>query len=109
MKDYLKIDREINKIRLGYRCTEGCCISINEILDVEIKKYIKKSILSLDSSNTPDDKIVNYDFYRPENILVVDKNNPVIPKDFIDTPWKEIPDEIYKKYSISSWLETIFN
>lgn len=53
--------------------------------------------------------VVNYDFYRPENILVVDRYNPVISKEFISTPWKEISEEIYKKYSISSWLNTIFS
>lgn len=53
--------------------------------------------------------VVNYDFYRPENVLVVDRYNPVISKEFVEAPWKEIPEEIYKKYSISSWLNTIFS
>lgn len=53
--------------------------------------------------------VINYDFYRPENVLVVDRYNPVISKEFIDAPWKEIPEEIYRKYSISSWLDTIFS
>ena len=53
--------------------------------------------------------VVNYDFYRSENILVVDRLNPVIPKEFIDIPWQEIPEETYKKYSVSSWLNTIFS
>lgn len=52
--------------------------------------------------------VKEYDFYRPENILIVDRYNPVITKDFLDAPWVEIPEEIYKKYSISSWLNTIF-
>lgn len=58
---------------------------------------------------TTNPDVINYDFYRPENILVVDRYNPIIAKDFIDTPWKDIPDNIYKKYSISSWLNTIFS
>jgi hypothetical protein len=53
--------------------------------------------------------VINYDFFRPENVLVVDRYNPVISKEFIDEPWKEIPEDIYKKYSISSWLNTIFS
>ena len=53
--------------------------------------------------------VSNYDFYRPENILIVDRYNPVITKEFINTPWKEIPEDIYKKYSIRSWLNTIFS
>lgn len=53
--------------------------------------------------------VVNYDFYRSENILIVDRINPVIPKEFINIPWQEIPEETYKKYSVSSWLNTIFS
>lgn len=52
--------------------------------------------------------VKDYDFYRPENILVVDRLNPIIPKEFIDSPWVDVPDDIYNKYSISSWLNTIF-
>lgn len=58
---------------------------------------------------TTNPDVVNYDFYRPENILIVDRYNPIITKEFIDTPWMEIPEDIYKKYSISSWLNTIFS
>lgn len=58
---------------------------------------------------TTNTDIIKYDFYRPENVLVVDRYNPLISKEFVDTPWKEIPVEIYKKYSISSWLNTIFS
>lgn len=57
---------------------------------------------------TTNPHVVEYDFYRPENVLVVDRYNPVITKEFIETPWTEIPEDIYKKYSISSWLNTIF-
>lgn len=57
---------------------------------------------------TTNPDVVNYDFYRPENILVVDRFNPVITKEFINASWADIPEEIYQKYSISSWLNTIF-
>lgn len=53
--------------------------------------------------------VVNYDFFRPGNILVVDRTNPEITKEFIDAPWQDIPEEIYRKYSISFWLNTIFS
>lgn len=49
-----------------------------------------------------------YDFYRPENILIVDRHNPVITKEFIEAPWKDIPKNVYEKYSISSWLNSVF-
>lgn len=57
---------------------------------------------------TTNPDVVNYDFYRPENILVVDRYKPVITKEFINTPWVDIPEDVYEKYSINSWLNTIF-
>lgn len=57
---------------------------------------------------TTNKNVEDYDFYCPENILIVDKANPIITEDFIHAPWKEVPDDIYKKYSLSSWLNTIF-
>lgn len=57
---------------------------------------------------TTNPHVCEYDFYRPENILIVDRFNPIIPKEFIDAPWVDIPEDIYNKYSISSWLNYIF-
>ena len=34
--------------------------------------------------------------------------NPVITKEFIEAPWKDIPKNVYEKYSISSWLNSVF-
>lgn len=57
---------------------------------------------------TTNPHVKEYDFYQPENILIVDRYNPVITKEFLNVPWKDISEEIYKKYSISSWFNTIF-
>lgn len=48
--------------------------------------------------------IVNYDFYHPDNILVIDRKNPVIDMRFFKKPYKMLDESIYKKYSLSSWL-----
>lgn len=57
---------------------------------------------------TTNPNVKEYDFYRSENILIVDRYNPIITKEFIDSPWVDVPEEIYCKYSISSWLNVIF-
>ena len=57
---------------------------------------------------TTNEDVVNYDFYRPENVYVYnggfDSNNV-----FFKSPYQEIEDEIYKKYSLESWLKTLLN
>lgn len=57
---------------------------------------------------TTNPDIVNYDFYRPENIYVykgkIDLNNI-----FFKKPYMEIDNIIYSKYSLKSWLEEILS
>lgn len=55
---------------------------------------------------TTNEDIVNYDFYRPENIYVyeghIDLDNV-----FFKEEYKEVDKEIYEKYSLRSWLKKI--
>jgi len=59
---------------------------------------LKKKIIT---TNTD---IVNYDFYRSENICVIDRKNPVIDTNFLNTEYLELPKEIYEKYSLDNWI-----
>jgi hypothetical protein len=49
-----------------------------------------------------------YDFYNPDNILVVDRVTPVIPDSFIHTAFHPVAENIYGKYSLREWLAEIF-
>ncbi|WP_420572509.1 hypothetical protein [Kordia sp.] len=57
---------------------------------------------------TTNKDIVNYDFYHPQNILVVDESNIEIPTDFVDSPYVEIEEAILSKYKIENWIRPIF-
>jgi hypothetical protein len=57
---------------------------------------------------TTNKDIINYDFYDPKNILVVDENNIEIPEDFVASSYKEIAPEILSKYKIENWVQPIF-
>lgn len=55
---------------------------------------------------TTNEDIINYDFYRPENVYVYDGSfdfNSV----FFKTDYKEIDVNIYKKYSLNNWINEI--
>lgn len=55
---------------------------------------------------TTNENITRYDFYRSENIMVIDPENVTpIPEDFIRGKYEEVPNEILKKYSIRTWCE----
>lgn len=52
--------------------------------------------------------IKEYDFYNPGNICVINRKNPVVPAEFFASKYKELPNEIYEKYSLRNWLKAIF-
>ena len=53
---------------------------------------------------TTNKDIVNYDFYNSNNILVIDRKNPIIDFDFLMTPYEELDENIYYKYSLENWI-----
>ena len=58
---------------------------------------------------TDNEKIKNYDFYNSNNILVLNKDFSNITKEFFETPYQSLPEEIYKKYTLEKWVEQVFN
>lgn len=53
--------------------------------------------------------IVNYDFYNPQNILVVDADNPIVPESFVISPYVKIDEAILEKYKLENWVKHVFN
>ena len=47
------------------------------------------------------------DFFNENNVLLYEGDNITVPDDFILLEYKELPESIYRKYSISSWLKDI--
>lgn len=53
--------------------------------------------------------VSEYDFFRRENILIVDRNKPVIAAEFISSTYVDLPTDIYEKYSLDGWIREIFS
>lgn len=53
---------------------------------------------------TTNKDIINYDFYNPNNILVLDRKNPVIDMSFFQKPYEMLDEQIYRKYSLENWI-----
>ena len=58
---------------------------------------------------TTNPTIVNYDFYRPENIFVWNGSNHNELIGFLNTPYKALPENIRYKYSFKNWINCIFD
>ena len=57
---------------------------------------------------TTNPEVMKYDFYNPKNIAVVDLNNIELNRDFIDSPFERVPDEILNHYSVSGLIDNLF-
>lgn len=57
---------------------------------------------------TTNTSIKDYEFYHEDNILVIDRENPIINKEFCYKKYQPLDDCIYYKYSLDGWLEDIF-
>lgn len=51
--------------------------------------------------------IVSYDFYDPNNIFIWTDTTESIPLEFLNSPYRELPEAIYKKYSQETWVKTV--
>lgn len=54
---------------------------------------------------TDNSNIVDYDFYRPENIFIIGKDDPGRLKDFISSPYKKINQKIVDYYEFENWVK----
>ncbi|AZL83579.1 lipopolysaccharide biosynthesis protein [Aliivibrio salmonicida] len=53
--------------------------------------------------------IKNYAFYSESNVLVIDRDAPVISERFMSSIYLKPEQEIYDKYSLQSWICTLFD
>lgn len=67
----------------------------------EALKYQKKII-------TTNKSVFEYDFYNPNNIFILYKDDIKNIEKFIKTPYEKIDDNIVKKYAFSQWIYRCF-
>ncbi len=58
---------------------------------------------------TNNHSVMEYDFYNPNNILVIDFDNLVLPKSFFETPYQPIDESIRHKYHLQSFVKTVLS
>lgn len=54
------------------------------------------------------ESLKNYDFYKPENILILNKDLTNLNTMFFETLYEPLPEEIYRKYTLENWVDTVF-
>ncbi|MDO5655196.1 MAG: hypothetical protein Q4G27_03555 [Flavobacteriaceae bacterium] len=56
---------------------------------------------------TTNKDIVNYDFYTPDNIFILDPNHFHIPQQFLESPYKPIAQSIVNEFNVENWVKKI--
>jgi hypothetical protein len=57
---------------------------------------------------TTNKNVALHDFYNSNNIFILDRKKLEINSDFLGLDYIDLPKEIYEKYSLHSWIKTIF-
>jgi hypothetical protein len=94
---------------------ESLILKSRILLEIEHPRQTGLTIRAFDAIGasrklvTTNREVRNYDFYREENVCVIDRDNPRIPASFIDAPYRELPPHIYEKYSLSGWMNDVLS
>jgi len=86
----------------------------NVIIDIEHQGQVGLTMRTIESIGcqkkllTTNKSIQEYDFYNENNIYIIDRDNISLNKDFFLTPYQKLDKNMYEKYSLHSWLTTIF-
>lgn len=89
---------------------ECCCVlDINYTTQKSLSMRPYEAMFSKRKYITTNPEIKNYDFYDENNILIIDINNPIIPKSFVDSSFKDIDPNILHRYSVKGFVEELFD
>jgi hypothetical protein len=83
------------------------------ILDIEHPSQVGLTMRTFETLGaqkklvTTNVNIRNYDFFKPENICIIDRTDPKISVDFLKTNFVPIDDATYAKYAIEGWLKEV--
>lgn len=56
---------------------------------------------------TTNPDIKNYDFYNPNNIMVINEKKIDIPLTFFNNEYEKIPEILFNKYSLEGWISEV--
>jgi len=58
---------------------------------------------------TTNSGILEYDFYDPNNICVIDRHDPKIPEAFWSSAYLPVPKEVLDRYTLNAFVRDIFD
>lgn len=102
--------KEFNFKPLTLKKTSNIIETSKIIIDIQHPKQTGLTMRTIETLGankkliTCNKSITEYDFYNSRNILVIDRENPQIPSDFLEEDYVRIDPNIKKKYDIRYFL-----
>lgn len=119
IQNYELIERKVDLDYLAYNTIEAsiieeqmanarCILDIQSPHQVGLPHQMMKALAMGKKIVTTNTWIANYDFYNEKQFLIIDRNNPIISKTFLDEDYQteEIHDSI-SMCRIDLWLSTL--
>ena len=86
-----------------------CILDLNPPYQTSLSTRAHEAMAARRKYVTTNAAIKDYEYYNPNNILIIDINNPVIPHSFLNTPY-ELPDkDVLYKYSVGGLIDDLFD
>lgn len=119
---YNKEDKPRSDIQAKFECIPHYISFENYLLNIQNSRYILDILISEHSGLsfrvfeslkykkkliTSNPTILNYEFYHPNNIFVLNDNYDQL-LEFLELPYVEIDISIIKTYSFTNWLNYLF-
>ncbi|MEO8517207.1 MAG: hypothetical protein ABI426_10695, partial [Flavobacterium sp.] len=108
-------DLELRRKRIGQEDLKTLYTETKIVLDIVRDHQVGLSFRVFEAMAfekkliTNNKNIINYNFYNPNNILVLENDMYTFDPAFFATEYQSLPQEIYKQYTIEHWVTTIFN
>ena len=83
-------------------------LDVNDIKQQGLTIRTLETLLAGKKIITTNADIINYDFYNPENVCVIDREHIQIPKNFFEKKYVPIEYKILKKYTAEGWVRDVF-
>ena len=83
------------------------------VLDIAVREQFSPSTRAIESIPTKTKvistckDIINYDYYNPNNISIVDRDQIIVDKNWLLLPYQDLDNNIKLKYSLTNWVDNI--
>lgn len=85
-----------------------CILDLNPPYQTSLSTRAHEAMAARRKYVTTNAAIKDYEYYNPNNILIFDINNPVIPQKFLNTRYESPSKEVFYKYSVGGLIDDLF-